>query len=190
MANYKASMPVVATRTETTSAVSFSGGKAIGKMIQVQITPSITEVKLYGDDVVAESVRSFGNAAITLSTTTVPTDVATMIYGGVTRAAATESTPETITYTDGANPYVGFGFITVELVDNSEKYKVVWLPKTQFSLPSESYSTKGESITFGTPSLTASAVEDPLDGKKWKYEYIFTSAADAITKLKALAGIS
>lgn len=183
MANYKARMPMIATRSESGT---HSGGIAVGKLIQVGITPSVADVKLYGDDVVAESVVSFTNAAITLSITTVPVDAAEMMFN-ITKSGNTGT--EELKWADNNPDYVGFGFITTEMVDNEDKVKVTWLPKVKFALPTETYDTKGESVTFGTPSLTATAYMDDV-AKEWKHDYYCASAEDAVTKLKTLCGIS
>lgn len=183
MANYKARMPMIAKRSD---AGVYSGGLAVGKLIQVGITPAVADVKLYGDDVVAESVVSFTNAAVTLSITTVPVDAAVAMFN-VTKNG--NAGTEDIKWADNNPEYVGFGFITTEMVDNADKVKVTWLPKVKFALPTETYDTKGESVTFGTPALTATAYKDDVTNE-WKHDYYCATADAAVTKLKELCGIT
>lgn len=185
MANYRARMPMAAKRTVSEGVATYSGGLAIGKLIQVGSTPTVADVKLYGDDVVAESVVAFTSSAITLSTTTIPTQVAKLIFN-----ADVTGTPgaEEIKWSDKNPDYVGFGFITTEMVDNVDKIKVTWFPKVKFALPTETYDTKGESVTFGTPSLTATAYMDETINE-WKHEYYVASAEAAVEKLKTLCGV-
>ena len=189
MAKIMARMPVIAERTETTSSVSFSNGLAVGKLVQVSVTPNVSDVKFYADDGVAEHNISFTDAALSLNVSTVPTDAAEMMFGADTSAT------DTILWYDVPSKYVGFGFISAESIDNNQKFKVSWFPKAIFALPTEQYDTKGESITFNASTITGTAEKDPFNtdtsgNEEWKEEYEFTTAAAAVTKLKALAGIS
>lgn len=184
-----ARMPVIADRTETTSSVSFANGLAVGKLVQVSVTPNVSDVKFYADDGIAEHNVSFTDAAISLNISTVPGEAASKMFGADT------NTTDTIKWYDVPAKYVGFGFISAESIDNVQKFKVSWFPKVIFALPTEQYDTKGESITFNASTITGTAEKDPFNtdasgNEEWKEEYEFSTAAAAVTKLKALAGIT
>ena len=189
MAKIMARMPVIADRTETTNSVSFANGLAVGKLVQVSVTPNVSDVKFYADDGIAEHNVSFTDAAISLNISTVPGEAASKMFGADT------NTTDTIKWYDVPAKYVGFGFISAESIDNVQKFKVSWFPKVIFALPTEQYDTKGESITFNASTITGTAEKDPFNtdasgNEEWKEEYEFSTAAAAVTKLKALAGIT
>lgn len=189
MAKIMARMPVIADRTETTSSVSFANGLAVGKLVQVSVTPNVSDVKFYADDGIAEHNVSFTDAAISLNISTIPGEAASKMFGADT------NTTDTIKWYDVPAKYVGFGFISAESIDNVQKFKVSWFPKVIFALPTEQYDTKGESITFNASTITGTAEKDPFNtdasgNEEWKEEYEFSTAAAAVTKLKALAGIT
>lgn len=189
MANYQASLPVVAERTETTSTVTYSDGAYLGKLISVSTAPTAFDVKLYGDDGVAESAKGVTNVALTINTTTVPIELAETLFGN-TYTSATSSEPAQVAKASDDNaPYVGFGFIYAEMVDGTSNYYVKFYPKVKFAAPSESFNTQGETIAFGTPSLTATAENDAIQGY-YELTEKFSSASAAAAELKSLLSVS
>lgn len=170
MANVKTFYPVCAKRTVTTQSVAYSEKANIGKLVSIGLTPNVSDVKLYGDDDIAERAISFTDASLDVTVTEVPMAVAGKIFG------ATVSTDNEISFGDDDVPFVGFGFCRGELVGNETKYRAVWLPKVKFALPSETYETKGETIAFGTPKISASAQIDEAT-KKWRIEKEFDTIA-------------
>lgn len=188
MAQFKARMPVVAKRTEEGEKVSFSTGLKVGKMISVGVTPSQSNVTLYGDDDIAEEDNSVTNAAVSLNTSHIPSKVSALIFGA-THKEATDTTEEEVIYKDGDEaPYVGFGFVDGHKISGEKKFRVVWLPRVKFSLPAETSNTRGETTAFSTPSISGTAKVDPITGE-WKHDYFYPTAAEAVAKLKELAGI-
>lgn len=126
----------------------FTNGAAIG----VTISPQYSEASLYGDNVLDEYVNEFREANITLNVTAMPVSAANVLFGHTV-----DQTTNEITYnaSDSSN-YVGFGFIPA-LMDGAKKYRAIFLPKVKFTEGDESYTTKGDSITFVTPTLNGKA---------------------------------
>ena len=85
-------------------------------------------------------------------------------------------------------PYVGVGIIGVEKIDGVKKYVANFLPKCKFNEPGKSYETKGDSITYNTPSLEGSALA--LDTGVWKYDKVCDSEADALTWINNKFGVN
>lgn len=191
MANFKAKMPVIATITETAGqAPTYSNGMAIGKLIQVSITPNINEGSLYGDDALAEYVKEFSNFDVSLNTTTLPAAARAKMFGETYTEAATNPAAPAKIVSKGSDfcPYVGFGFVVGEIINDVMQYACVWLHKVKFSLPAETYDTKGDSITFGTPTVEGKGTEDNIH--EWRTITYYDTESDAIDALKAQAGIS
>ena len=189
MAQFKASMPVVAKRTPAEgAATTFSDGLKVAKLMSVGLTPSQSNVKLYGDDGVAEEDNRTSSYAVALNTTHLPTEVAALIFGAEIKKGEDGKPTELIYREEDEAPEVAFGYIDVHKIDKQEKVRVVWLPRVKFALPAETSNTRGETTTFSTPSIPGTATKDDFSGEV-KHEYYFDTAEAAITQLKTLAGI-
>ena len=189
MAQFKASMPVVAKRTPAEGAeTTFSEGLKVAKLMSVSLTPTQSNVKLYGDDGVAEEDNRTASYAVALNTTYLPTAVAALIFGAEIKEGENDAPTELIYKEEDEAPEVAFGYIDVHKMDKKEKVRVVWLPRVKFAIPAETSNTKGETTAFSTPSISGTATKDEFSGEV-KHEYYFDTAEAAITKLKTLAGI-
>ncbi len=189
MAQFKASMPVVAKRIPAEGAeTTFSGGLKVAKLMSVGLTPTQSNVALYGDDGIAEEDNRASSYAVALNTTYLPTEVAALIFGAELKTGEDGKPTELIYKEEDEAPEVAFGYIDVHKMDKKEKTRVVWLPCVKFALPSETSNTRGETTTFSTPSISGTAKRDAFSGEI-KHEYYFDTAEAAITKLKTLAGI-
>lgn len=189
MANFKAKMPVVATGTYTDGAApTYADGLAIGKLINVGLTPNTNEGSLYGDDALAEYVREFSDLDVSLNVTTIPSAARPILFGETVTAAG-EGTQETIVSGGGDSAhYVGFGFVMTEKNNDADEFYFIWIHKVKFALPSETYDTKGDSITFGTPTIEGKGT---VDGQgNWRTIVKYDTEAAAIAALKTKAGIS
>ena len=182
MAYYGLSNPFIAKLN--VAAGTYSDGFQCGKAVGSEITPNYNEGSLYGDNELAEYVKEFKDADVTLTVTELPIEAAKVMFGH------TVSEPDnTITYgtADNAN-YVGYGFCIQEIKDGVVSYPAAWLPKVKFGDPTESFTTKGDSITFGTPQVSGKAAPD--SSGNWKYKKSFTTEAEAVAWLKEKANIT
>lgn len=161
-------------KTESTAGV-------IGKAIQADISITVNDVKLYADDAVAESDKSFQNGTITLGIDDLSDTVQTAFLGH-----AVSDGEITAKGTDN-NPYVGIGFYGTKRVNNVNKFRAIWLPKVQFAEPNDSNSTKGESVVFNTPTLEGTIMLDA--NGNWKQEKTFDTEAEAVAYLQAKSGV-
>lgn len=158
-----------------------SAAGVIGKAIQADISITVNDVKLYADDAVAESDKSFQNGTITLGIDDLSDTVQTAFLGH-----AVSDGEITAKGTDN-NPYVGIGFYGIKKVNNVNKFRAIWLPKVQFAEPNDSNSTKGENVVFNTPTLEGTIMLD--DSGNWKQEKTFDTEAAAVAYLQAKSGV-
>lgn len=134
----------------------------MAKAIQVQMTTTTAEAKLFADDAVDEAVKEFVSGQLTLNTNDlVPLHQAYLLgqkkdEKGVVFASG-----------DDEAPYVAVGFRATK---TGGKFKYVWLYKVKFGIPDENYQTKGENIAFQTPSIVGTYIKRK-DGK-WKADYV------------------
>ena len=181
MAYYGLSNPIIAKLD--TSVGTYSEGFQCGKAVGSEITPNYNEGSLYGDNELAEYVKEFKDADVTLTVTELPLSAGKVMFGHTV-----SEEDKSITYATGDNAnYVGYGFCVQEIKDGVVSYPAVWLPKVKFGDPAESFTTKGDSITFGTPQVSGKAAPDSTGN--WRYKQTFDSEDKAITWLKGKANI-
>ena len=158
-------------------------GKNVAKAIQADLSIQLNEAKLYADDGVAESDKSFRDGTLTLGVDDLGNDIQTDCLGHTIDA----ETGEIVANGNDNNPYVGTGFMCISKKNGVQKFRSIWLPKVQYAEPSETNQTKGESTSFSTPTMTGTIMLD--DDANWKYENSFTTFAAAKAYLDNFAGI-
>lgn len=181
MAQYKVAYPYVAaikTEPEATEAT-YEKGLALGKMIDVEVTPNYNEASLYGDNALSEYVKEFKDLDVTLNTTSLPVEAFTALFGQTVE----ENNKEVKANINDIAKYVGFGFVKGEMVENVTTYVAVWFPKVKFTPPAEKCTTKGDSITWNTPSITGKGTSD--NAGNWKYMKIFDAENEALEFIKS-----
>lgn len=176
MAYYGLSNPWIAKLDPETS--KYLEGFKCGTAVGTEVNPQYNESKLYGDNVLQESLKEFKYADVTLTTTSMPIEAANVVFGHTI-----DKTKKSIVYnaSDEAN-YVGYGFFASEMINGKATYIAVVLPKVKFSEGTESYTTKGDSIEFKTPSLSGNAMADATGN--WKKKQTFDTEAEAIAYIK------
>ena len=182
MAYYGLSNPWIAKYTEETGL--YSDGFKCGSAVGTDINPQYNEAKLYGDNMLKESAKEFKYADVTATVTELPIEAAEVMFGH-----KVDKDTSTIEYnTSDVSNYVGYGFYVSELVNGVNKYNACILPKVKFAESSDSYTTKGDSIEFKTPSIsgTGMAVSDGT----WKKVKTFATESEAISFIKTELGIT
>ena len=149
----------------------YTDGMVVGKAVSLEITANYAEGSLYGDDEQVEYEKALKNANVTLGTTDLPLQAANTMFGHEV------SGTQVIKRASDVAPYVGVGTVIDEKVNGSTKYVASILVKVQFAEGSESFQTKGDSITFTTPSLEGLAI--PGDDSKWLVRKTFDTFAEA-----------
>lgn len=193
MALISAKFPMVYKREVTEGTLKFKPPVAVGRAIQLVDTPTVARVSLYADDIEAENSGGVSSRTLALGTSTVPTSCAKEMFGITVDTVSGSGNPsETVTYSEDADgEYLGFSIIRGEVVDGVKKFILNFYPKVKFEQPAETYTTKGETLSFGTHTINGKAVSDSLmldsEGRAVnKKEFIFSTAAAAIAYQKSL----
>lgn len=143
----------------------------MAKAISAELSVEVAEAILYADDGADEVVKEFVNGELTLNVNDLlPADLAALL--GQTQD------DDKVVYA-GENddpPYFAIGFRAKK---SNGQYKYLWLYKVKFSIPSENYTTKGDSIEFTTPEIVGQFIKRP-DGL-WKAEHVATPTETAAT---------
>lgn len=151
----------------------YEAGASCGRAIGVTVTPTYAEGSLYGDDVLAESDKFFTKADLTLNTCEIPLKMNEILFGH-----KTDEEQKTIDYkADDECNYVGLGLIGVEKVKGVRSYVATFICKAKFADPGTNWTTKGDSITYDTPSMTGTA--EALDDGTWKKDKVCATEAEA-----------
>lgn len=131
----------------------YSDGFKCGKAISTSVTPNYNETSLYADNQQTENVTEFKNANVTLGVDRMPVQAAAVVFGH-----SVSSEGEVTSKTGDSANYVGYGFITAEMLDGVQKHQACVIRKLKFKEGEESCDTKGDSIVFKTPTLSGTAM--------------------------------
>lgn len=154
----------------------------LAKAIQADYSVQTNEAKLYADDALAESDKSFRDGTLTLGVDEDNDNIQEDLLGHTIKENG-----EVVSNGNDNNPYIGIGFICISKKNGAQKFVATWLHKVQFAEPSESNQTKGENTSFSTPTLTGSIMLD--DEGNWRSRMAFTTLGAAKAYLNDKAGI-
>lgn len=158
----------------------YGAPKKPGKAVSASVNITSNTAELYADDSLAESDYSFQSGDITLGIDN--DDIETLGFA----LGHTVTDGEMVSNSNDIAPYLGVGRIVTKMVGGVKKYRVLFLNKVKFSEPSESDSTKGESVTFGTHELGGRI--HTLPNGDWRKSKEFTSEDAAAAYLEGLFG--
>ena len=138
----------------------------LAKAMNADLSVELAEATLYADDGAAEIVKEFKNGTLSLGVDDVGASVASDLTGATIDAnGVVVSTSE-----DGGDP-VAVGFRAKK---SNGKYKYYWLYRVKFGIPATNLATKGDSITFSTPTIEGTILRrNKVDGNgkhPWKAE--------------------
>jgi len=140
----------------------------LAKAIQADLSIEIAEAILYADDAAQESVREFQSGTLTLGVDDVAPEVAADLLG-----AGIDDNGVLISSSEDVGPPVAVGFRARRA---NGKYKYFWLYRVLFGAPSTKLQTKGDSISFQTPSIEGTIMRrnkpDSRNRHPWKAEAV------------------
>lgn len=152
----------------------------LAKAISADMSVELAEAILYADDGAAEIVKEFKNGTLSLGID----DIGVSAASDLTGATIDDNHVLISTSEDGGMP-VAVGFRAKKA---NGKYRYYWLYKVKFGIPATNLATKGDSITFSTPTIEGTIMRrNKLDAKgrhPWKAEVTEGDAdvaADTIT---------
>lgn len=145
---------------------SYGTPMSLAKAMTVDLSVELAEATLYADDGAAEVVKEFKSGTLTLGID----DIGVQAAQDLTGAKIDTNKVLISTSEDGGAP-VAIGFRAKKA---NGKYRYFWLYKVKFGIPATNLTTKGESITFSTPTIEGTVLRrNKLDGQSkhpWKAE--------------------
>lgn len=139
---------------------------SLAKAMQADLSVELAEATLYADDGPAEVVKEFKSGTLSLGID----DIGKTTAEDLTGAQIDDNGVVVSASEDGGDP-VAIGFRAKK---SNGKYRYFWLYRVKFGIPATNLTTKGDSITFSTPTIEGTVLRrNKLDGNgkhPWKAE--------------------
>ena len=133
------------TEAPTTGHETYDTPVMLAKAISAELSVELAEATLWADDGAAEIIKEFKNGKLTLGVDDIGKTVAAKLTG-----ATTDENGVLISASEDGGDPVAIGFRAKKA---NGKYRYFWLYRVKFGIPSTNLATKGDSITFSTPSI-------------------------------------
>ncbi len=144
----------------------FGSPIALAKAIKADLSVELAEATLYADDSAAAVVKEFKSGKLSLGID----DIGVTAAQDLTGATIDENHVLISASEDGGIP-VAIGFRAKKA---NGKYRYFWLYRVIFGIPATNLATKGDSITFSTPTIEGTVIRrnkmDGQDKHPWKAE--------------------
>ena len=138
----------------------------LAKAISADLSVELAEATLYADDGATEIVKEFKSGTLSLGVD----DIGAAVASDLTGATIDQNGVVISASEDGGDP-VAIGFRAKK---SNGKYKYFWLYRVKFGIPATALATKGDSITFSTPTIEGTILRrnklDGLNKHPWKAE--------------------
>ena len=148
----------------------------LAKAISADLSVELNEATLFADDGQAEAVKEFKSGTLSLGVDDIGTEAAAGLVG-----ATVDKNGVLISGGEDAAKPVAIGFRAKK---SNGKYKYYWLYKVLFGVPATNLATKGDSITFSTPTIEGTIFRrNKVDSKNkhpWKAEVTESEANSSV----------
>ncbi len=138
----------------------------LAKAMSADLSVELAEATLYADDGAAEIVKEFQSGTLSLGVDDIGGEAASVLTG----STIDENHVVISASEDGGAP-VAIGFRAKK---SNGKYRYYWLYRVKFGIPATNLATKGDSITFSTPTIEGTVLrrnKPDSNGKHpWKAE--------------------
>jgi phi13 family phage major tail protein len=138
----------------------------LAKAMTAELSIELAEAVLYADDGAAEVIKDFKSGTLSLGVDDIGIEAASDLTGAVA-----DDNGVLISASENSGTPAAIGFRAMK---PDGKYRYFWLYKVKFGIPATNLQTKGESITFSTPTIEGTVLRrNKLDGMgkhPWKAE--------------------
>ena len=148
-------------------AVSYGETESIGDAMNCNLELRFAEGRLYAESTLAEFVKKATGGSISIGVKYIPESAQQLMFGATatTRSVGDKTVSGLRFGAKDKSKYVGVAFYAPDMIDSVEKYTCVFVAKSMFGPPSMAYQTKGESITFNTPTTSGEFLADDTDNQ-------------------------
>ena len=148
----------------TSGTISYSDVTSVGDAMDVNLQFKYAEGRLYAEGVLAEYLKLITGGTISIAVKYIPAEAQKAMFGAkdssITVAGITPAATG-LAYTGADEPSaVGCAFYAPDMIDGALKYTCVFIRRVIFGLPAMAYKTKGDSLTFQTPTTSGEFLPD------------------------------
>jgi len=140
--------------------------KQLAKAMTAELSVELAEATLYADDGPSEIVKEFKSGVLALGID----DIGVAAAEDLTGAKLDDNHVVVSASEDGGSP-VAVGFRAKK---SNGKYRYFWLYRVVFGIPATNLATKGDAITFSTPTIEGTVLRrnkiDANNKHPWKAE--------------------
>lgn len=123
--------------------------------ISANVNPNASSETLFADDGPYETAATIGQISMELNVADLPLELQAKLFGHTLTAEGV-----LIRKSGDTPPWVAVGFKSLK---SNGKYRYTWLAKGKFGMPEQNNETKGDSVSFQTPTTTGSFVKRECD---------------------------
>lgn len=138
----------------------------LAKAISADLSIELAEATLYADDGASEVIKEFKSDTLSLGVDDIGASAAAALTG-----VTVDSNNVIISASEDGGDPVAIGFRAKKSNGN---YRYYWLYRVKFGIPATNLATKGDSITFSTPTIEGTVYRrNKVDGAgkhPWKAE--------------------
>ena len=151
---------------DTNGDETYSSPIKLTKAMTAELSVELAEATLFADDGASEIVKEFKSGTISLGIDDIGVTAAQDLTG-----AKIDNNHVVVSTSDDSCEPVAIGFRAKK---SNGKYRYYWLYRVKFGIPGASLQTKGDSITFSTPTIEGTVMRrnkvDGLNNHPWKSE--------------------
>lgn len=177
----------------TEGTITYETPISMGDAMSVELNLTAAEGRLYAESRLAEYKKLITGGTASVGVKYI-TDAAQKLLFGMsenTRDVGTNTSQKSLKATaKDIAKYVGMGFYAPDAIDGTDKYTAVFVYKVLFGAPGYVYATKGDSITFQTPTTTGEFLADDSEDKNIMEIAILASESDAVAWINKCFGAS
>ena len=177
----------------TEGTITYETPISMGDAMSVELNLTAAEGRLYAESRLAEYKKLITGGTASVGVKYI-TDAAQKLLFGMsenTRNVGTNTSQKSLKATaKDIAKYVGMGFYAPDAIDGTDKYTAVFVYKVLFGAPGYAYATKGDSITFQTPTTTGEFLADDSEDKNIMEIAILASESDAVAWINKCFGAS
>lgn len=177
----------------TEGTITYETPISMGDAMSVELNLTAAEGRLYAESRLAEYKKLVTGGTASVGVKYI-TDAAQKLLFGMsenTRNVGTNTSQKSLKATaKDIAKYVGMGFYAPDAIDGTDKYTAVFVYKVLFGAPGYVYATKGDSITFQTPTTTGEFLADDSEDKNIMEIATLASESDAVAWINKCFGAS
>lgn len=164
----------------------------VGDSISAQIESENAEASLYAEDGLAEYISAMVGGSISIGVKYIIDEAQKLLFGmqekersvsykPVGTTATATATVKSLTiggHDDGS--YVGLAFYAPSMKDGAKVFTCVFIKKALFGPPGMNFQTKGQNITFNTPTTSGRFLMDDTTGTRFYERAVVEDENEAI----------